>query len=140
VVLLEVIFAVTLFVAAGAVILGGLNACIRTARDLRLEARGTDLAVTLLSEIQMGLIPAEDDGPTEYEAQEDESLAGWTWQIVTSPFIEESSLEGAALKRVEIVIANAEQNFICRLVQLMPEEDLAEPVEVAAPLALGAGQ
>ena len=113
-VLLEVVLAMTLFTAAAATVLGALTACSRSAGRLRTEAVGENLAVTLLSEIQMGLVPAQDDGPYEYE----EPYEGWTWELVTSEF--QGVIAGQEMTRAEIIIANASQAYLRRLTVLMP--------------------
>ena len=121
IVLLEVIFSITLMVAAAAVILDSLNACTRLVGRTRTKARAADLAVTYLSRIQKGYLDAEDDGPNECEEDED-----WTWQIVSSP-VDDASDQGT-MKRVEVIIANGSEGYTCRLVHLMPAEVPAGPV------------
>jgi len=119
-VLLEVVLALVLFFAAMGVILAGLHRSILACDRLRLEARAGDLAVTLLSEVQMGLVPPTDAGP---EAYTEEDLSDWTWQIITTPVSDTlAPTEGPEFRQVEIVIANPLQGYTCRLVQLMPEE------------------
>ncbi len=122
-VLLEVILAMSIFFAAAAVIVSGMTACVRSARSLKTEARAANLAVTLLSEIQMGLVPADDDGPNEYD--DDEDMQGWTWQIVTSDIQE--TVDIGSLKQVEIIITSPDGKYVYRLVQLMPAGDEEQP-------------
>lgn len=119
-VLVEVVLAVTLFFCGALVVLTGLSASLQTAIRVRTEADAADLAVTLLSEIQMGLLPLVDDGPNEYEEEE---LAHWTWEIVTSDV--ETRTEAPPLVRVEILIRNAREDCTYRLVQLFPEPEAA---------------
>jgi len=130
-VLLEVVLALALFFGAALVVLAGLNSSLRTAQRVRLEAEAADLAVTLLSEIQMGLVPPDDDGPNEYEY---EGLADWTWEIVTQPF-EEGLIEVALPEflHVEIVIRHLPSGYTYRLAQLMSSELLEPPPEEAEP-------
>jgi len=116
VVLLEVVLAMTLFFLAAGVIVGGLNSALRAVQQVRLESQGADLAVTLLSEIQMGLMPIASDGPNAYQ---DEELAGWTWQTVASP-ADSGAGDGGELTRVEVVVANSSANFAYRLAELLP--------------------
>jgi hypothetical protein len=49
---------------------------------LERQALAADLAVTLLSEVQMGLYPVADQGPTEYQ---EPALVGWSWEITAVP-------------------------------------------------------
>jgi len=88
VVLLEVVVAMSLFFAPAVVVLLGLQSSFQAARSLKFEAKAADLAVTLMSEIEMGLVPPEDAGPETYE---EERLEGWTWEIVTEDI--ETSIE-----------------------------------------------
>lgn len=129
VILLEVVLALTLFFTGSLVVLAGLNASLRTAQRVQLEAQASDLAVTLVSEIQMGLYDPVDDGPYEYE---EEALAGWTWEIDSEPFEEISyEIELPEFFHVEIIIRYEPSNYVYRLTQLLPaeEEVLEEPVD-----------
>jgi type II secretory pathway pseudopilin PulG len=124
VVLLEVLLSLTLFAGAAAVVLSGLQASIRSAGDVRLEAQAADLAVTLLSEVQMGQVAAADAGPEKYT---DPSLVDWSWQIITSVPDGEDSQTG--LKRAEIVISNDRGNYRFRLAHLLPPAEAAPAAE-----------
>ena len=77
-ILLEVVLALTLFVSAAAVIGAGLNQCLNAAYRLRTRTEAADLAVTLISEIQMGLVAPAAIDATDYEEEE---LADWTWAV-----------------------------------------------------------
>jgi type II secretion system protein I len=115
-ILLEVIFALALLSAAAATILGSLDASVRTARRLRIAAVAEDLVVTLLSEIQLGLVPAQDDGPIEYE----EPYEGWTWEVVTSDLEDVIEAPESDLKRVEVVVVHVSTGLTRRLGCLLP--------------------
>jgi len=54
VVLLEVVLALSIFFCASLALLAATNIALRTARRVQLEAQAADLAISLLSEIQMG--------------------------------------------------------------------------------------
>jgi len=123
-VLLEVVLALTLFVMSAAVIGGSVNMSLSALRSVRIQAQAADLAVTKLSEIQMGLRNVADDGPNQYTP--DERLDDWTWQIVTTPVDSTGVLDSTPPKRVEIVIRNARNNYTYRLVQVMPSTDTDE--------------
>ena len=116
-VLLEVVLSMTIFMTMGVVILAGMRGGVIATGRLRFEARARNLAVTALSELQMGQLPLRDNGPN---SSEDKSLAGWTWQVVVSD--PEYGGQGLPLKQVEIVIANTETNYIYRLGQLLQDE------------------
>jgi len=129
VVLLEVVLAIVLFFGGALVILCGLQASLRTAERVRLEAEAADLAVSLLSEVQMGFVELTDDGPNDYE---DEELVGWTWEIVASPVDE--TPEAPPLLRVELIVRYEPAQYAFRLVHLMPEQQQPEEGSEAVPL------
>jgi len=131
-VLLEVVVAMTLFFGAAVVVLVGLHGSVLAARNLRLETRAANLAVSLLSEIQMGQVEVADAGPEEYNSEEDEELADWSWEIITEDVEEEVDVGvEIPLKRVQIVITYRPREFTYRLVHLMPQDaGLAPPDEI----------
>ena len=121
VVLLEVVIAMALFFGAAVVVLVGLHSSVVAAGRLRLEARAADLAVTLLSELQMGQLAVEDAGPDAYEA---EALADWTWEVVTSDVEDAWELEDMLpMKRVEVIVACPRKGFTYHLAHFFPPED-----------------
>lgn len=126
--LLEVVLALALFFAVAVGVMGGLSASVRSVRQVRLEAEAADLAVTLLSEMQLGLVPLADSNPTPY----DEPLQDWTWQVTVSPV--EMIVPGLDLARVEIIIRNTAEDYTYRLYQVMAAggEEAAAPAELAA--------
>ena len=124
VVLLEIVLASGLFATAALVVLAGLNSCYRAVEDMQLEATAADLAVSKLSEIRMGLLAAEDDGPNEYEVEE---LAGWTWEIVTADT--ESPIEGPQLKQITIIIASEPHGYVQTLRFLVSATEGGEQLE-----------
>lgn len=88
-VLLEVVLALTLLVSAGAVIGMGLQKSIRTAAQINDAAQAADLAVTLVSQLQMGLVEPADQGAIAYA----EPMAEWTWQIAAEPLANVKGLQ-----------------------------------------------
>jgi len=114
--LLEVVLGLALFFGVAMAILAGLSACVRSAHDMRLEAQAADLAITLLSEIQLGAVEIADIGPMAYE---DETLEDWTWQIVVTPVV--GNLTELDLTRVEIAIHNTPNGYTHRLYHLLTE-------------------
>jgi len=132
IVLLEVVLALTLFFAAASIILVGTNRSIRAVDMLRREAQAADLAVTLLSEIQMGLLEPTDAGPEAYE----EPLEDWMWEVVTNDFEEQFVEEG--LTQLEIVITHTPSGYTRRLVQwLLVEEGGEEELALSDPAGGG---
>ena len=127
VVLLEVVLSLALFFMASLVVLAGLNAALRTAQRVQLTAEASDLAVSLLSEVHMGLVPPLDDGPNVYE---DERLVDWTWEIATERVEETLALDLPELVRVEVIIRHAPSGYVYRIGELVTDEPLDEQVPV----------
>jgi len=119
---MEVILALTLLVVTGAVVFSGLSASFGALDVVRLRAQAADLAVSKMSEIQMGQLELADDGPNAFE---DEDLSDWTWRIATAP-MEDDTLTAAPLTRVEIIIAHTGRPLVYRLAQLMPSVEEAD--------------
>jgi type II secretory pathway pseudopilin PulG len=115
-ILLEVIFALALLVAFSSVLLTGLAGSQAHARHVALQADAADLAVTLLSEIQLGEIPPVDAGPTEYE-----DYPGWQWQVITSDFSDQIFLDPTqpAEQTVRIIIARTDSPFSYELFHVL---------------------
>lgn len=134
IILLEVILSLALFVAAATVAFGALNWSARACGQMRLEAQGADLAVSVLSEIQMGLLPVADSPAKNFQAP----MQDWTWQIVTAT-VEDESI-GPQAKRVEITVNNTQQNYTCRLVELMCEDAATAPAAGSSTTLLPRGQ
>lgn len=118
-VLLEIVFAITLLTAAAGTILSAFDASIHSLGRLRLQGQASDLAVTLLSQVQMGDLPAADDGPNQYE----EPLEEWSWEIVAEDLPE--PIEGAVMKKVRIIVSNTVEDYTYELAYLVAgdEED-----------------
>ena len=114
-VLLEVILALVLFVAASTVITGGLSASVHEVEGLRLAAHANDLAVTVLSEMQLGIRQIEAGGPTAFDAPFD----NWTWQTTVGP-ITAGPGDVNTIQKVEVIIRHQTETTVCRLTQFLP--------------------
>jgi len=137
-VLLEVVLSTALFAMAALGVLAGLNSCFRSLGKMRLESQAADLAVSKVSEVHIGILPPEDDGPNEYE--DDESLADWTWEIITEEVELDVELEGPQLLQVQVVITNVPSGYKYSTRFLTPEppeteETEEEPADLAGGLA-----
>lgn len=117
-ILLEVVLALALLVMTSAVILGSMSAAMRSAGRLRLRAQAADLAVTLASELHMGLLAPADTELTPYARP---GLAGWSWQVAAEP------LEGAPaeLRRVLLTVRH-DTGVSITAVGFVPTEELGE--------------
>jgi hypothetical protein len=113
-VLLEVILALVLFVAAATVVTSAMNASLESVERQRLNAHAMDLAVTVLSELQVGLRSAAMTGPEDFEAP----FADWTWELQLLAL--ESDLgEASSLTRAEVIIRHKQTPLVHRLAQVM---------------------
>jgi hypothetical protein len=131
-VLLEVIFSVALMAAACGAIIGGFHACTQTNHELWLESRAADLAVTLLSEIQMSGGAVMDEGPTDYPAPFDD----WTWQVATTD-LDPQSDPAMTMMQIRITITHKAGDCSYTLYWLAPA-DVQTSVMGGASLASGA--
>jgi len=124
--LLEVVFALSLFAAAAAVICSSFGASARSVSRMHRQALADNLAVTLLSEMQLDIVPAEDDGPYEFE----EPFEDWTWEVVTAEMDDVIDVDGPVLMSVEIIIRHIEGNCTRRLTFLVPDTSQDDQGEI----------
>jgi hypothetical protein len=117
IVLMEVVLALALLVLASGVILGSMNTCTQCALKLKLRSHAADLAVTLASEIQMGVIKPNDTDSGSFAG-----LPDWTWQM----HVQSLDLSDNPLERVEISVRHKPSGVYQGLVQLVP----AQPLQV----------
>jgi hypothetical protein len=118
-VLLEVVLALALFVAAATVITAGINASIQSTERLRLQNHAANLAITVLSEMQMHVRPIAPVGPEPFAAP----LEDWNFQIEVAQDL--NSAEGDALRPVEVIIRNSHENVVRRMTQLFRASAIA---------------
>ena len=119
-VLLEVVLAIVLFAAAAAVVGMGLKASIDGAQRLRLSTHAGNLAVTVISELQMGLRSLADTGPEAFGPP----FEGWVWEVEALPWGQgqaENTLatSAATLMRVEVTVRYEPEGFVHRLAQVI---------------------
>ena len=118
--LLEVVLAIVLFAAAAAVVGMGLKAAIDGAQRLRLSTHAGNLAVTVVSELQMGLRSLADAGPEAFGPP----FEGWVWEVEALPSgqsqAESTPLTRAGtLMRVEVTVRYEPEGFVHRLAQVI---------------------
>lgn len=116
-VLLEVILALVLFAAAAAIIGAGLHSAMSGVERQKLSAHAGNLAVSVLSEVQMGLRSAESAGPEPFDSPFDH----WTWQVVLTPTETEEG-EPGDLTLVEVIVRHDEPAQVQRLAQVLKLE------------------
>ena len=98
-ILLEVVLALVLLAFAAAVIGGGLHTAINSVERLRLNAHAADLAVSVMSELQLGTKALGGEGQQRFEWP----FEFWTWEALAT------SSDGLAAdtgrtKKVEVII------------------------------------
>ena len=120
-VLVEVVLALALFVAAAAVISGGLSASMDSIERLRLNAHAADLAVSVLSEMQMGTLAMEGNAAQPFDVP----FEDWTWEVQLAP-VDDGAGEETRLTRVEAIIRHQQPPLVYRLSQVM-RLDTANP-------------
>lgn len=117
--LLEVVLALALFMGAATVISTGLNASVQAVYRLRQSTHAANLAISVLSELQMHVRPVAAAGPEPFAAP----FELWTWKIeITQP--ESGSLEADAMRRVEVIIRHTEDPVVQRLTKFMRASDM----------------
>jgi len=113
-ILFEVVLALALFVFAAAVISGGLSASLSNVDRMREQLDASNLAITTLAEIELGLKPMVTSPPADFEPP----LEKWTWQVeVTEP--SEDLEMGGSLSLVEVIIENKEKKNETRIARMM---------------------
>ena len=112
--LLEVVLALSLFFGIAVTILGGLSVCMRSVTQVREDAYAEDLAITVLSEVQIGVLDALDAGPTPFE----DPFADWTWQTAVATV--ETTVPGLEMTQIEITVKNTTDGYSFRLYELLP--------------------
>ena len=116
-VLLEVILALVLFAAAAAIIGAGIHSAINGVERQRLNAHAVNLAVSVISEIQMGLRTVESVGPDSFE----NPFEHWSWELILTPTETEAG-EASDLTRVEVIVRHDDPALVHRLTQVLKLE------------------
>lgn len=109
--LLEVLLAVALFAAAAAIVTSALNASMGSLERQRLGLQALNLAVSTLSEIQLGIRPAASRGQQPFPTP----LDAWTDEVVASPIESPGAAGASGLVRIEVIIRHRESSVVQRL-------------------------
>ena len=114
VVLFEVILALVLFSFAAIIIANSFSSSLRSVDRMRNDLDASNLAISTLSEIELGIKPIETSPPTEFE----EPFEKWTWQIeITKP--NEDLDMGGGLTLVEVIIINEDLGRETRIARMI---------------------
>jgi type II secretory pathway pseudopilin PulG len=117
---LEVILALVLFVAAATILTSGLSSSLDSLERLRLNTHAADLAVTVLSELQMGVKNLSVGGAQPFETP----WEGWTWELVSSSSqLPSESEEATPFKNIEVIIRHDDPPVVYRLGEVLRIED-----------------
>jgi len=110
--LLEVVLALTLFVMSAAVVGSCLRGALGTANDLRAQGEALNLAETVLTELNAGVLALDAVPATPF----DEDDPSRTYEIAVEPIADDPSL-----KRVTVTVrlTDALRPTSCRLTQWM---------------------
>jgi len=122
-VLLEVVLALVLVAGAAAVVGAGLSASIDRVERLKLNAHAADLAVSVMSELQMGSKVLSQEGPESFEAP----FEGWTWEAAAE-VTDEKVRDTGRTKKVEVVIRHEDPAVVHRLCQVIRLPETEEEV------------
>lgn len=120
-VLLEVVLALALFIGAATVIGAGISASVEAVHRVRLQTHASNLAVSLMAEMQIGVRPVSAVGPEPLA----EPFKDWLFRINLSPG-EEATLETDAVRPVEVIVWHTGENVVHRITQLLPASEMAQ--------------
>ena len=114
VVLFEVILALVLFSFAAIIIANSFSSSLRSVDRMRNDLDASNLAISTLSEIELGIKPIETSPPTKFE----EPFEKWTWQIETTKPNEDLDM-GGDLTLVEVIIINEDLGRETRIARMI---------------------
>ena len=113
-VLFVVVLALVLFSFAAVIIANSFTSSLLSVDRMRADLDATNLAISTLSEIELGIKAKETTPPTEFEAP----FEKWTWQVETTEPSEDLDM-GGGLTLVEVIIRNEELNRETRIARMM---------------------
>ena len=121
-VLFEVVLALVLFSFAAIIIGNSFSSSLRSVDRMRNDLDAANLAISTLSEIELGIKPLETSPPTEFE----EPFEKWTWQIEATKPNEDLDIEGG-LTLIEVIVVNEElgrETRIARMIRAPAETEI----------------
>jgi|TARA_B100001250_G_scaffold413451_1_gene447651 hypothetical protein len=113
-VLFEVVLALVLFSFAAIIIANSFSSSLRSVDRMRHDLDAANLAISTLSEIELGLKPLETSPPTEFEVP----FEKWTWQIEATKPNEDLDM-GGGLTLVEVIVLNEELGRETRIARMI---------------------
>jgi len=132
--LLEVLLALSILFVAGGVITGSMRTSIEQVNRIKLQARASDLAVSVLSQVQMGVLEPISAGPEVFEPDE----PGWVWEVIADP-AELADTGLSQMLEVKVIVRHEPTGFSYRIAQWLPQnvDDEAVQADVALPRLAG---
>lgn len=121
-VLFEVVLALVLFSFAAIIIGNSFSSSLRSVDRMRNDLDAANLAISTLSEIELGIKPLETSPPTEFE----EPFEKWTWQIEATKPNEDLNI-GGGLTLIEVIVVNEElgrETRIARMIRAPAETEI----------------
>ena len=121
-VLFEVVLALVLFSFAAIIIGNSFSSSLRSVDRMRNDLDAANLAISTLSEIELGIKPLETSPPTEFE----EPFEKWTWQIEATKPNEDLDI-GGGLTLIEVIVVNEElgrETRIARMIRAPAEAEI----------------
>ena len=121
-VLFEVVLALVLFSFAAIIIGNSFSSSLRSVDRMRNDLDAANLAISTLSEIELGIKPLETSPPTEFE----EPFEKWTWQIEATKPNEDLDI-GGGLTLIEVIVVNEElgrETRIARMIRAPAETEI----------------
>lgn len=112
--LLEVIIALALFVATAAIITSALSASLESLDRQRRTLHASNLANSVMAELQLGIRAPGNSGAQPFEAPFDQ----WTWELAVTSSETETG-ESSDLTHAEVIIRHKEFPTVRRLAQLI---------------------
>ena len=113
-VLFEVVLALVLFSFAAIIIGNSFSSSLRSVDRMRNDLDAANLAISTLSEIELGIKPLETSPPTEFE----EPFEKWTWQIEATKPNEDLDI-GGGLTLIEVIVINEELGRETRIAKII---------------------
>ena len=122
--------ALALFVGAATVVTAGINASIQAVQRVRLQNHAANLAISLMSELQMHARLVAPIGPESFEAP----FQDWLYRVAVEQG-QENAGEAESLRPVEVIVWNPEEGVTHRLTQFFRASEMAtgesEPETIA---------
>jgi hypothetical protein len=117
---LEVVLALALFLGAATVIMAGLHSSVEAAERLRLHTHAMNLAISVMSEMQMHIRPITSIGPEPMPPP----FEKWKYQIIVSQS-QSGPIQPDALQSVEVLITHSEESAVQRLLRQFRSSEIA---------------